>query len=184
MSNRNEERIRIYANDYDVDDTIEYRVTKGEPVIIPEGYSWELCPCQDTIKIVTENPDQFQKAHDYDGGYDILTDRDYIVPAWGKVMATTGLKVAIPKGYVGLIKSRSGLAARHDLEKGAGTIDYGYTGEIMVIIRNNSSKLYDISAGDKVAQMVIVPICQLPVQLVGSLDDSERAEKGFNSSGY
>jgi dUTP pyrophosphatase len=99
-------------------------------------------------------------------------------------LVSTDLKVAIPKGYVGLLKSRSGLATKHRIEHGAGVIDCGYTGEIKVLLQNHSIRNYHVNVDDKIAQMVIVPICTLPVKLVGSLNDSERGEKGFNSSGY
>jgi dUTP pyrophosphatase len=142
------------------------------------------CGCFQKVKIVTDNPNQFQKNHDTDGGYDILASESVVIHSDGQALITTGLKVAIPKGYVGLIKSRSGLAAKHGLETGAGVIDHGYTGEIRVLLHNFSAITYRVDATDKIAQMVIVPICTLPVELVESLEDSERGEKGFNSSGY
>lgn len=137
-----------------------------------------------TIKIVTDNPNQFQKAYSTDGGYDILASRAGIIRANDTLLVSTNLKVSIPKGYVGLLKSRSGLATKHRIEHGAGVIDCGYTGEVKVLLQNHSTKDYHVNVDDKVAQMVILPICRFPVQLVGSLDDSARGGKGFNSSGY
>ena len=151
---------RLYANEYDYS------------VVIP------------TIRIVTDNPDQFQKAHSTDGGYDIISSRVIVIPARDRVLVPTDLRVAIPAGYVGLLKSRSGLATKHGIEHGAGVIDCGYTGEILVLMQNHSEVDYTIDSGDKIAQMLIVPICQYKVELVGSLDDSERGEAGFNSTGY
>jgi len=140
--------------------------------------------CCNNIKIVTDNPDQFKKAHDTDGGYDILSNLAMVVRSGDRTLIPTGLKVAIPIGYVGIIKSRSGLSAKHSIEVCAGVIDYGYTGDVGVLLQNHGYKDYHIDKGDKIAQMVIVPICIMQVELVGSLDDSERGENGFNSTGY
>ena len=143
------------------------------------------CGCFAKIKIVTEDPNQFQKAHDGDAGFDIIASMPIIAPALDRVLVSTGLKVAIPRGYVGFLKSRSGLALKHGLEVGAGVIDYGYTGEVKVLIHNHSSQAYHINAGDKIAQMVVLPIWDKHnVELCWSLDDSERGKGGFNSTGY
>ena len=143
------------------------------------------CGCFDKIKIVTDNPDQFQKAHEGDAGFDIIASLPVIAPAGDRVLVSTALKVAIPKGYVGFLKSRSGLALKHGLEVGAGVIDHGYTGEIKVLIHNHSQTAHYINLGDKIAQMVILPIWgKNAIELVESLDDSERGKGGFNSTGY
>jgi dUTP pyrophosphatase len=183
---------RLYADDYDVD--VDDHTHEGEE----PAWSMTLqldeddrivetpcdCGCQARIEIVADNPDQFQKAHATDAGYDILSSMTMDVYPGHKKVFQTGLKVSVPRGYVGVLKSRSGLSVKHNIEVGAGVIDHGYIGEIGVVLRNLGEKCYRVTAGDKIAQMVIVPICQLPVRLVGSLKDSERAEKGFNSSGY
>ncbi len=171
-----EEKTRLFADDFD---DANYGLTVAE--MRRNTLSKPSTPC---IKIVTDDPNQFQKAHSTDAGYDILADQAILIRSNDKVLVDTGLKVAIPAGYVGIIKSRSGLAAKHSLEVGAGVIDCGYTGEVRVLIYNHSYRDYEIGRGDKVAQMVIVPICMLPVKLVGSLEDSERGEGGFNSTGY
>ena len=142
------------------------------------------CGCFDAIKIVTDDPNQFQKTYSWDAGYDILASLPIIAPACDRVLVSTGLKVSIPEGYVGFLKSRSGLAVKHGLEVGAGVIDCGYTGEIKVLIHNNSQTPYNIEAGDKIAQMIILPIHRDKVELVDSLDKSSRGEGGFNSTGY
>lgn len=158
---------RIYANDFD------------EPYI-GDAVAKRVYP---TIKIVTDNPDQFQKSHAYDGGYDLISNEDITVSFRGRALVGTGLKVAIPKGYVGIICSRSGLASRKGLEKGAGIIDYGYTGEIKVLLHNLSYEDFSISKGDRIAQMLIVPICTLDVELVDDLQESTRGNGGFGSTG-
>lgn len=143
------------------------------------------CGCFDKIKIVTNDPDQFQRAHGGDAGFDILASMGLMLPAMDRALVSTGLRVAVPLGYVGFLKSRSGLALKHGLEVGAGVIDHGYTGEVKVLLHNHSQLPYKIEAGDKIAQMVILPIWdKTAVELVESLDDSERGKGGFNSTGY
>lgn len=135
------------------------------------------------IDIVTDDPKQFHKAHEADGGYDIVASQITVISAGSRALVSTGLKVGIPFGYVGILKSRSGLATKHGLEHGAGVIDSGYTGEVKVLIQNHSNIDYTVDHGDKIAQMLIIPIATIPVKRVKSLEDSERGEGGFNSTG-
>lgn len=137
------------------------------------------------LKIVTNDNNQFHKAHKTDGGYDLIASENVIMKPSGSALVPTGLKVAIPEGFVGIIKSRSGLASKHDIEAGAGVIDCGYTGEVRVLLRNfNTKKNYRIKKGDKIAQMVVLSIYQGEVSLVHNLDETDRGEGGFNSTGY
>ena len=98
------------------------------------------------------------------------------------VKIPTGLAMEIPEGYVGLIKSKSGLNVKHGLTA-EGVIDAHYTGSIRVKIYNHTSQSYRFKAGDKIAQLVIVP-CLLPtLELVNSLEETDRGENGFGSTG-
>ena len=137
----------------------------------------------ETIKVVSEVEGQFKKAHDTDAGYDILAYMDGAIKPNSSLLISTGLQVAIPKGYVGIIKSRSGLSVKSGIDVGAGVIDCGYTGEVKVLLRNTSDKWFDYSKGDKIAQMVVVPICPFQVLNVKSLGKSARGAGGFNSTG-
>lgn len=144
-----------------------------------------MCNCSNkTIKIVTDNSDQFQKANDADAGYDLISNETCYLMGQTRELVTTDLKVLIPKGYVGIIKSRSGLSVKHGLEVGAGVIDSGYTGQIKVVMHNHSNETYMITPGDKIAQMIVIPIFQGKVELVESLEETDRGEAGFNSTGY
>jgi dUTP pyrophosphatase len=136
------------------------------------------------IYVVKEFPEQFTKAHNTDAGFDIRANENSVIMPGTKEVISTGLRVHIPEGYVGLVKSRSGLSVRHELEHGAGVVDSGYTGEVKVVLRNFGHEWYKVSKKDKIAQMVIVPICTLEVEEVETLDDTERGTSGFNSSGY
>ena len=138
------------------------------------------------------------RAHEFDAGLDLYTpkfatvpDCKYTAPAYnygygtmgvGQKTIDTGVHVEIPEGYVGLIKSKSGLMVNHGLLTD-GTIDSGYTGSIKVKLFNTSPKDYKFMAGDKIAQLVIVP-CLLPEpELVDSLDETDRGDDGFGSTG-
>jgi dUTP pyrophosphatase len=136
------------------------------------------------MKVMTSIPNQFKKAHDDDAGYDIIAAEQAVIYPGKKALISTGLIVAIPKGFVGIIKSRSGLAAKHDLEHGAGVIDSGYRGEVKILIRNFGTEPYGVFPGDKIAQMIILPIFNEEVEFVDSLNETERSKKGFNSTGY
>lgn len=136
------------------------------------------------MKIVRETEAQFQKAHSTDAGYDIVANQDITIREGDQALVSTGLKVAIPDGYVGILKSRSGLAVKHRIEVGAGVIDCGYTGEVKVLLHNNSPcRPFIVQAGDKIAQMVVLPIYTGFANIVDSLEDTDRNEGGFGSTG-
>lgn len=136
------------------------------------------------IKIVTNVPNQFMKAHKTDAGYDLLADETHVVYANDSRLISTGLKVGIPKGYVGIIKARSGLSVKHGIDVGAGVVDCGYTGDVGVLLRNTSKEAFRVNKGDKIAQMVVIAISPYEVLKVNSLDNSDRGSKGYNSTGY
>ena len=125
------------------------------------------------------------KAHPTDGGYDIYANEPYIIANGRSKAISTNLRIQVPLGYVGLVKARSGLSFKHDIEVGAGVIDYGYSDEIKVKLYNNSKESYEVSKGDRIAQIVILPIYQgelLEIDESG-IDESSRGENGFGSSG-
>jgi dUTP pyrophosphatase len=94
----------------------------------------------------------------------------------------TGVHVTIPEGFVGFIKSKSGLMCNHGIITD-GTIDAHYTGPIKVCLFNHGTSKYEVKAGDKIAQLVIVP-CMLPkLELVDSLEETDRGDNGFGSTG-
>ena len=120
------------------------------------------------------------RAHSYDAGLDLYAMDDGIVDY--SETFDTGVHVQIPEGYVGFIKSKSGLMCNHDITTD-GTIDCGYTGSIRVKLFNHGPVSYLVNAGDKIAQFVIVP-CLLPeLELVDSLDETDRGDNGFGSTG-
>ena len=138
------------------------------------------------VELLNANAKLPTKAHDSDAGYDLFAC-DYVgVPSRGSALVKTGTKLDIPAGYYGRIASRSGLAVKHQLEVGAGVIDNGYHGEIMVLLRNHGNTDYPIVKGDKIAQIILEPYASVPViqvESVDSLRETTRKENGFGSSG-
>lgn len=123
------------------------------------------------------------RAHPHDGGLDLYSMEAKVVPHRGSAVFDTGVHVAIPEGYVGYVKSKSGLMMNHDLTTD-GTVDSGYTGSIRVKLFNHSGEhCYKAMKGQKIAQLVIQPIITPELELVDSLEDTERGEGGFGSSG-
>ena len=122
------------------------------------------------------------KAHSTDAGYDLRTPKEFTVRAGGSYSIDTGVHMLIPSGYVGLLKSKSGLNVKHGLQ-GEGVIDCGYTGSIVVKLYNHSYDDYHFHKGDKIIQIVLLPIPDFDVSVVSSFPETERGEAGFGSSG-
>ena len=98
-----------------------------------------------------------ERAHEADAGYDIKSPTGGYIPAHSSWTVDTGVHVQIPKGYVGFLKSKSGLNVNHGLVS-EGVIDSGYTGSIVVKLYNHSDFPYGFKSGDKITQLVILPI--------------------------
>ena len=123
-----------------------------------------------------------ERAHEADAGYDLRSPVTGRLYAGQAVVIDTGVHVEIPHGYVGMLKSKSGLNVKHDIV-GEGVIDSGYTGSIRVKLYNHGSESYVINAGDKISQLVILPIITPELELATELDETDRGNKGFGSSG-
>lgn len=123
------------------------------------------------------------RAHDTDAGLDLRAVRSIRVPAHGSALIGTGVHVQLPDGCCGILISKSGLNTKHDLTS-TGLIDQGYTGEIMVKLHNHGTDSYQVNAGDKISQLVVVPVRYESVELVEALDvESDRGADGFGSTG-
>lgn len=122
------------------------------------------------------------RAHETDAGLDLYAREDAIIEAKDYCTFDTGVHVEIPEGYVGFLKSKSGLNVKHSITS-EGVIDAGYTGSIAVKLYNNGGWEYHVKAGDKISQLVILPYASVPLELVDSLDDTDRGDNGFGSSG-
>lgn len=122
------------------------------------------------------------RAHEADAGYDLKTPRRAVIRAHDSVVIDTGVHVEIPQGHVGFLKSKSGLNVKFDLT-GDGVIDAGYTGSIRVKLYNNGGQIHIFEPGDKIIQLVILPIITPELELVESLGESDRGDNGFGSTG-
>ena len=122
------------------------------------------------------------RAHATDAGLDIYARVAQIVPAKESAKFDTGVHIEIPAGYVGMLKSKSGLNVKHGLVS-EGVIDSGYTGSIVVKLYNHSGFDYKINAGDKISQLVILPVLLPDLELVDDLEETERGANGFGSTG-
>lgn len=122
------------------------------------------------------------RAHKDDAGLDLYATKDAVIFRDGSEIFDTGVHVAIPEGYVGFLKSKSGLNINNGLQS-AGVIDSGYTGSIRVKLYNHSHKMVRIKRGQKISQLVILPIITPELEIVDELEATERGDGGFGSSG-
>ena len=123
-----------------------------------------------------------ERAHSDDAGLDLRSPVDVIVKPHASVEIDTGVHVAIPHGFVGMIRSKSGLMVHHEITTD-GTVDCGYTGSIHVKLFNHGDWHYTIRRGDKITQLVISPIIAPDIEIVSALEETERGNSGFGSSG-
>lgn len=123
--------------------------------------------------------------HRGDAGADLTAAESTTIAARGRALVPTGLSIAIPDGYAGLVMPRSGLAIRSGVTviNAPGLIDSGYRGEVAVALVNHSDEPFEVHRGDRVAQLVIVAIEQPEYVEVESLDDTHRGADGFGSTG-
>ncbi|MCB0317318.1 MAG: dUTP diphosphatase [Bdellovibrionales bacterium] len=121
---------------------------------------------------------------DGDAGFDLRSAENLIIQSGMQALVSTGLKAAIPKAWVGIVKDRSSMAVKQ-IRSHAGVIDASYRGEIKVLLSNAGDNDYQIQAGDKIAQLLILPYnseCML-VESEEDLGDTDRGAKGFGSTG-
>lgn len=122
------------------------------------------------------------RAYPTDGGLDLRARETQIVPAKESATFDTGVHIELPEGTVGFLKSKSGLMCKFGLVS-EGVIDVGYSGSIVVKLFNHSGYDYEVHKGDKISQLVILPILTPYLEVVDELDESGRGNNGFGSSG-
>lgn len=122
------------------------------------------------------------RAHETDAGLDLYAPEKQIVHARESVVFDTGVHIQLPENTVGMLKSKSGLNVKHGLTS-EGVIDVGYTGSITVKLYNNSGTDYTVERGDKISQLVILPIVVPSLEVVTSLEETARGNGGFGSTG-
>ena len=124
-----------------------------------------------------------ERAHSTDAGMDLRTPVEVTVPAHGSATIDTGVHMAIEPGWHGKLESKSGLNVKHDIVSLGGEIDSGYTGSIVAKLYNMGNEDYHFERGDKIVQIVIQPCGLCGIEVVDSLDDTERGTGGFGSTG-
>ncbi len=120
--------------------------------------------------------------HKGDAGLDLFSCIDLVLGPGEVKPISTGIKVAIPEGHVGLVWDKSGISLK-GVHRLAGVIDAGYRGEVQVVMANLGRESFVISAGMKIAQLLVQPVETVAVTEVEELDDTSRGEKGFGSTG-
>lgn len=123
-----------------------------------------------------------EHAHDVDAGYDLRSTSSVKIPPNGSAVINVGVHMEIPRGWYGNIQSKSGLNVNHDIIT-TGTIDSGYTGAIRVKLYNHGSEPYTVLHGNKIAQIVFMRCARPKISIVDKLDETERGDNGFGSTG-
>jgi dUTP pyrophosphatase len=125
---------------------------------------------------------EITRGSEWAAGYDLRTTFPLVLPPHGRQKIPTGIAVEIPPGYVGLIRDRSSLGGNGIIISG-GVIDSDYRGEIIVCLNNLADMPHSFNAGDRIAQLVVVPCLQTAPVLVSFLSETKRGEGGFGSTG-
>ncbi len=125
------------------------------------------------------------RTREGDAGYDLCCVEPFRLAPGERAVVPTGVAVAVPEGAAGLVVPRSGLAAKHGISvvNGPGLVDPEYRGELKVVLINHGAEAFSIDPGDRIAQLLVVPFAAPPVEVVETLDATERGEAGFGSSG-
>ena len=126
-------------------------------------------------------------AHPGDAGADLVSSETLRLEPGQRALVGTGVSIALPDGYVAFVVPRSGLATKHGITivNSPGTVDAGYRGEIKVTLLNTDAEhAYDIAAGDRIAQLIVMPVSRARFIPVDALPESVRGEGGFGSTGY
>ena len=160
-----------------IDEELEWEKREAE---IMQDYGEWLKP---EIKVaLDEGATLPTKAHPSDAGMDIYSLETKSIPPRGYETFKTGVHIQIPEGYCGLLVSKSGLNVNHNITS-TGLIDSGYTGEIKVKLYNHGFQDFKVERGNRISQLVLLPILVANLEVVSELDESERGDKGFGSSG-
>jgi dUTP pyrophosphatase len=118
-------------------------------------------------------------------GADVYSAKDYKVPPGEHTLIDTGLKCSIPEGYEVQVRPRSGLALKNRITvlNSPGTVDSDYTGKLGVILMNHSEMVFQVKAGDRIAQIVVAPVTQASFEWAEETKSTDRGSSGFGSTG-
>jgi dUTP pyrophosphatase len=141
----------------------------------------------DSVEVLISAEQIPSYAHPGDAGADLVAAEAVVLQPGERATVGTGVSIALPDGYVAFVVPRSGLAMKHGITivNSPGTVDAGYRGEIRVTLLNtDSSSAYPIAIGDRIAQIIVMPVARARFIAVESLPGSERGTAGFGSTGY
>lgn len=124
-----------------------------------------------------------KKAHETDAGFDLYSSENCMVCPGEIKKISCGIKVHVPKGYYAQLRPRSGMASKGLTMSSSGVVDFGYSNEILFSMINLSKNPYQVKVGDKICQMLILPVPLVQFEEVDELEETERGEKGFGSTG-
>lgn len=125
-----------------------------------------------------------QRAFPNDAGLDLFSREEKVIFPGESAVFDTGVHVELPEGTFGKLESKSGLHINFDIICAGGTLDEGYTGSIHVKLYNMGTKPYMVRKGQKIVQMVVIPILRPELELVDHLEETERGSNGFGSTGH
>lgn len=123
-----------------------------------------------------------ERAHATDAGYDLRTPVDFVLFAHDFAVIDTGVHIQLPPGKCAVLTAKSGLYTKHRITS-SGLVDEGYTGSICVGLMNHSDETLQFRRGDKISQFYITDYYAEPLEIVDELDESERGDHGFGSTG-
>ena len=126
------------------------------------------------------------KKHRYDAGWDLRSNNEtFTLKPGAKVLVDTGIKLGIPRGYIGMITPRSGLGTKYEvgLANTVGIIDSDYRGEVKVFLVNKGHMELEVKKYDRICQLLIIPVLLQSMRKVGFLEDTGRGDAGFGSTG-
>ena len=137
------------------------------------------------LRVKKLNPKAFlpSKGSEHAAGYDLYSIDTLTIPAHGKSLVSTGIAMQIPIGNYGRVAPRSGLAVKNFVDVGAGVIDADYRGEVKVLLFNFGEVDFQINHGDRIAQLIIEKYTRTDIEEVEDLNETERGEGGFGSTG-
>ena len=141
----------------------------------------------ESVEVLLHGAEPPAYAHAGDAGADLVSTENVTLAPGERATVGTGVSIALPDGYVALVVPRSGLAAKHGITivNTPGTVDAGYRGEIRVILLNtDATESYAIAAGDRIAQLLVLPVTRARFVSVERLPGTERGDGGFGSTGY
>jgi dUTP pyrophosphatase len=139
------------------------------------------------VDVLIIAPDLPVYSHPGDAGADLVSTQALRLEPGERALVGTGVRIALPDGYVAFVVPRSGLATKHGITivNSPGTVDAGYRGEIKATLLNTDAEhAYDIAVGDRIAQLIVMPVSRANFIPVEDLPDSDRGDGGFGSTGY